>query len=523
MSKIIDPDGLAQTTDVVFDTGAKTIEIKITGAVTNADPGSTSGVTLQALYSFAKEEWKTDAGLNKFKFPIKMYTKTDGTFQNGWTFKAAGSRNCIRDGGWTEGSNIYAGIVSLGSFDSSADQAYYQQTQGYDQTTADFDKSGNLNETIDITSKTGYLKCFLRISAGLGTGKIYSEYNLLTEQSISALEPVLYKLPLSNSTDLKISIADTVLDAASAPYNGMKINYLKGSGFTTWANATPYAAGAVVKDNVTGRWKFTTAGGTSSGTSTANDVGATWVAYDGEVQIGTPYYAFNRIITANNATDTQIYNWTQRQLRKTTDINANDSTTVAQRSGLEMNGNVAELLLEYVGDTLKTKGGVYISGFNASSTNSIKFRPIIVDTGGVNADTYLPLVATTEVAFPYVATGNLVFSSNLTTETDANTKYTMYFADAGGNLFDSANAIIVKHNNTVDITGEITASSIGWTFDYDNNVQGSRSSNTDAAVVVVAQGLPGATWVSVEYTITRATGQTITINADDERNYSNPA
>src|SRR3990167_5836016 len=107
MAKIIDPDSIAQTTDVVFNTTLKEIEIKTTGAVSNTSPGSTSGVTLQCLYSFAKEEWKDDTALNKFKFPLKMYTKTDGTFINGWVFKNADSRNVIRDGGWTEGANQY--------------------------------------------------------------------------------------------------------------------------------------------------------------------------------------------------------------------------------------------------------------------------------------------------------------------------------------------------------------------------------------------------------------------------------
>ncbi|MEX2010500.1 MAG: hypothetical protein WD874_01705, partial [Parcubacteria group bacterium] len=383
---------------------------------------------------------------------------------------------------------------------------------------------GNLNESILITGFTGYLKKFLRISAGTGTGKLYAEYNLLTEQSISALEPVLYKFPLANSTDLKITIADATLDAASAPYNGMKINYLAGTGFTT-AAATTYVAGDVVKDGV-GRWAFCTTGGTvtTPGGAYASFGGTSvWEAYDGEKQIGANYYAFNRILTANDATDTQVYNWAQRQLRKTTDVNAGDSPTVGQRSGLVMKGNLAELLTEYVGDTLKTKGGLLITGFNTDSTNNIKFRPIVEDTGGVSTTTYLPLVSTTEVNYPFVSTGNLVFSTNLVDEPDADTKYTMYFDNAGGSVFDSSTAIIVKDNSTVDITGEITASSISFDFDYDNNVQGGRSAGTDAAVSVVAQGLNGATWVLATYTITRAAGQTITVNAEDERNYSNPA
>src|SRR3990167_6487564 len=352
MAKIVDPDSLAQTTDVVVSTGAKTIQIVTTGAVSNASPGSTSGVTLQALYSFLKEEWKTDTALNKFKFPIKMYTKTDGTFINGWTFADATSRNVIRDAGWTEGANEYAGIISLGNFDATSDQGYYQRVVGYTQSVTNFNKTGNLNEAILTTGATGYLKNFLRIQA-----KQYAEYNLLTEQSISALEPVLYKLPLANSTDLKTTDTDITIDttapyvgtatatntdgsvtaasptftSAAAPFvsgdvgklitiatgtnagqykiitytsasvvdvdrnfeatgatitynlrpRGMKLNFLKGVGFTTYANSTVYPAASVVIDD-TNRWFFTTAGGTSNAATRATDTGCTWVAYDGE-------------------------------------------------------------------------------------------------------------------------------------------------------------------------------------------------------------------------------------------------
>lgn len=536
MAKLIDPDSLSliidgspTTEEVSIDTTAKTVQLRSAGNLNNTSPGSTSGVTLQAVYSFLKEEWKTQATLNKFKFPLKMFTKTDGILINGWSWTDATTRNLIRDAGWEEiTGDKYAGIVSLGSFDASTDQATYQHIIGYDQSVINFNKTGNLNEAIMIYNATGpvdytgYLKLFLRIASGTGTGKLYSEYNLLTEQTISALEPVLYKLPLSNSTDLKITVTDATIDA-DAPYTGMKMNYLKGTLFVT-ATATSYSIADVVKDG-TGRWAFCTGAGTvvtpSNGYATFGGT-STWQAYDGEVQIGSTYYAFNRLLTANNGTDTQIYNWAQRQLRKTTDINANDSTTAGQRLGSVEKGNVAELLLEYVGDTLKTKAGLYISGFNTNSTNSIKFRDITVDGGGVNANTKLP-VTSTERAYPFVAAGNLNFSTNLVNETDSNTKYTMYFTNAGGNLFDSANAIIVKNNATTDITGQITASSIAFDFDYDGNVQGGRTAGTDAAVSIVAQGLPGATWVLTTFTITRSTGQSITINADDERNYSNPA
>lgn len=528
MAKIVDPDSLNQATEVVIDTAGKTIKLLVAGNLNDTAPGSTSGVTLQAVYSFLKEEWKTDAALNKFKFPIKMFTKTDGQFQNGWNWIGTDSgqtRQLVRDAGWTEiTGDKYAGLITLGNFDATGDQGYYLQTTGFTGTTANFDKTGNVNEAVMIynatgpVDSTGYLKAFLRIQA-----KLYGEYNLLSEQGISALEPVLYRLPLSNSTDLKVTAADATIDA-NTPYTGMKIDYLKGSGFTTWANSTVYAAGAVVQE-LTGspkRWFFTAAGGTSSGTDVQDDTGVTdWVAYYGEESINGVYYAFNRIVTGNNGTDREIYDWAMRQLRKTTDINAETVGIPASQRGFGVvKGNIAVPLVEYVGDTLKPKPGVLLRGFSSASTNNIIHRDITVGGGGLNSE-FVPITST-ERAFPTVASGTLEFSANLVSEADADTKYTMYFTTNPGGNFDTSSAIIVDNNSAADITGQITAASIAWDFDYTNNAQGGRTPNTNADVTVVAQGLPGAEWTIATATITATSGQTITVTANDERNYSNP-
>lgn len=614
MAKLVDPDSLNQSTEVVINTGAKTIQLAAAGNLSDTNPGSTSGVTLQAVYSFLKEEWKTDANLNKFKFPIKMYTKTDGTLQNGWSWADAQTRQLIRDGGWTEvDGDQYAGIISLGSFDSSTDQAYYQQVAGFSASTTNFDKTGNLNEAIRIkdagvTDYTGYLKVFLRIADGAGAGKLYSSYNLISEQGLSALEPVLYRLPLSNSTDLKINTADSTIDSATNPWQNIRIVYLKGAGFTQ-AAATTYAINDVVRDGA-GRWAFCTGAGTvtTPGGGYASFGGtSTWQAYDGEQQIGTNYYAFNRVIylTSGTATARQIYNWAQRQLRKTGDINTGTTTNNATQGGYgTVNGNVAVDLLEYVGDTLKTKPGVLIRNFDVNDQNSMVFRDITVGGGGLNSEG-VPLTST-ERTYPFVSAGTITFSSNLVSETDSNTNYAMYFTyitsttgtdislsgssgssttlnwtgttldhlingdyiktsgftnsanngvylvgavnttantaaltkqdstnptdEVAGasvtvleNPFDSAGAVIVDNNAGADISGEITAASINFDFDYTNNVQGGRSGGTNAEITVVAQGLPLAEWVSVTGTITQATGISIAVTANDERNYSNPA
>jgi hypothetical protein len=78
MPKIVDPDDLAQTSSVIFNFSsptARTIDLAtddISGSslIEPTISGSNTGVTLQALYSFCKEEWKTDNNLIKIPFPL---------------------------------------------------------------------------------------------------------------------------------------------------------------------------------------------------------------------------------------------------------------------------------------------------------------------------------------------------------------------------------------------------------------------------------------------------------------------
>jgi len=95
-------------------------------------------------------------------------------------------------------------------------------------------------------------------------------------------------------------------------------------------------------------------------------------------------------------------------------------------------------------------------------------------------------------------------------------------ANVKENPFESPGAIIVDDNSATDIDDEISAASIGWDFDYTNNNQGGRTADTDADVVVVAIAYDGAQYVVAYYTITKATGQIISVNAVDELNYLNP-
>ena len=446
MAKLTDPDSLNQATEVVFDAAAKTLQLLVAGNLNDTSPGKTSGVTGQCFYSFCKEEWRTDAGLNKYLFPIQMIFEAKFILINGWTWKDVQSKDLVRDAGFKENASgdEFSCIISLGDQTADSDPSYYTQATGFTATTASFDKTGELNENVDITGANTYYKAFNRVQ-----GKEYSSYALLVEQGISALSYQAYSFPLTNSTDNKITNNDGTVDAMT----GVKINYLLGKGFTTFADATTYVAESVVFDTSAARWYFTVIGGTSNNTTVATDTGVSdWVAYEGERQIGADWYAFNRILESDGSySTTENYEWAQRQLRKSTDINAADVATTAQQYGA-VNGELATDLAFFVGDQFTTEGGVFIDGYAPAEKNSYTFFDITVDGGGLDSENN-PLV-TTERNFPFVSTGNINFSANIVqAEVDnaGTTKYTLYF-DEITSTTDSTIGFTVGTSPSGDIT-----------------------------------------------------------------------
>lgn len=533
MTKLVDPDSLNQATEVVIDTGAKTIQLLVAGNLDDNSPGKTSGVTLQAVHSFLKEEWRTDAALNRFKFPLKPIFEAKFNWQNGWAPADAQTRDLIRDAGWQEiDGSRYSCMISLGAFNATSDQAYYQNVTGFDQSTLNFDKTGELNEAVQILDESGsptfnfltFFKAFNRIEA-----KSYDEYNLLTEQDISSLDYRAYSFPLSNENlDIKVTNSDATVSSTS-PWNNVTIDYHVGNLFASFAPSTAYSLDDVVQDaDDTGRWFICTVAGTSgaggSPLSVSNDSGtATFVSYAGERQIGSSWFAFNRIVDANDSTAAitkeEIYERLQWELRQVTDINDD----IAGDAFGTVNGNIAERLAFFEGDTLKTFGGVYIDDFNANDTNALSFGDITVDGGGLDA--FGVPVTTTDRTFPFVAAGTLSFSANYVA--DATAEYRMYFTndDAGdnaGNDYDTSGAIVVNDNGGSPIEGSITTATIAFDFDYDGNVQrGAGSAGVDAPVTVVAIS-NSVEWVIGEFTITRATGLSFPVNGGDDLVYNNP-
>ena len=463
MAKIIDPDDLVRSTtlgeigtdgNVWIDTAAREVSLDVFGSLT------TDGASLQAMYSYLKEEWKTDAALIKFPFPMVAITPEQFEFVDSWTPADATTVNLLRDGGFaiknTNGTSAeeYVGVITLGELGAS-DQVYYQQSNGGAAT--DVVLTGAVNQCVKVygdgagggvdngsaTDTRSYFKIFVREYQ-----KQYAQ-SILSDIGVTTFTYQAYRFPLANSADLKVTHNDATV-SSSLPYTDMSITY-----YATAQSRT----------------------------------------------IGASDYDFDIIIDADVANDgnlptaEEIYEFVEWSLRQNTDIDAGAGTVI---------GKTANGLLKFVGDTLVTSTGVFIDDFSETDINRIEFY----DDGGIKR------------VFPFVAAGAINFNDNLVSDTGA--IYRMFFTDVNGNNFGDSDAIIVQDNDDVDIAGNISGAQVQFTFDYDGNVQGSRTAGTDAPVTIVAIGLDKAQYVKATGTIARTNANSLSLVASLERNYSNP-
>ena len=363
MTLIIDPDDLNQGTEVAINTSAKTIALSVAGNLSN------DGVTGQALYSFLKEEWKSDSALIPYEFPMVSITPEQFEFVENWVPANDTTRNLLRSCGWREitASDViereYMGIVSLGNIDPGS-QPYYAFSS--DSAANDFDFTGIVNQGIqtfgdasngNFDKRSDTLTLFIRTQG--------NTYGSATSTSIglTSLNYIANRFPLAEASDLKISASDSDIQN-NAPYTGMEIRLYPSA-------------------------QSRTIGGTS--------------------------YNFGVIIDGNSGTAEQIYEFVQYQLRQNSDIDVD--------AGPANIGNLQDEFLGFVGDTLKTKlvnngdgggGGVYIDSFNSNDTNRLVFTD--------SSDT--------ERTFPFVSAGTLNFNSNLSGDADA--IYRMFFTTGFG-------------------------------------------------------------------------------------------
>jgi len=320
---------------------------------------------------------------------------------------------------------------------------------------------------------------------------------------VTTLTNQVYRFPLSESVD------NVITDLAAA--NGQTVAQLLTDISTT--PAAPYDDMAVGYFTTS----FTRSGFNALGGDTPSA---------GDTQFGVLIEADSGSFAGGPPTAEEIYAFLQATIQEDNDINDPDSLITGE-AGTVVNGLLADPLvaLASTGNTLSTLGqssnpagggtGVGIDNFDSNDTNRISQTD---DDGDLRS-------------FPFVAAGTINFNANLSTDTDA--VYRMFFTndDAGDNSgrdFGTIDAITVQDNTgPTDVEGSVPqaggGSSVAFDYDYDGNDQrGAASTSTDVPITLVAIGLGTAQYVLATGTITRATGQTFSLVAALERNFSNP-
>jgi hypothetical protein len=460
MALITDPDTLTyEVNDTV--SGTMMLTVRPTAKLlklTIVGALSADGVTMQTFYSKLKEIWLTEN--LAYDFPMESIFDEQFEFINDWRPADDATRNLFRSAGWAErASNVIVREYANITTLGSFGAAEQAYYSNQAGVTTNFTYTGPVNEGVQIYG-------------GVSDGNFNRRASFKAYLRIQGKTYDEYDLLTGQS-----------LAALTYKKYGVPL-----------ANATDI--------------KITVADATIDADAPYTGMSVTWFASSQETN-GTELpnvlaggsYSFGVVIDGNGGTAAQIYNWWQRQLRKATDIDADASTLI---------GKLAGQALEFVGDTLYTRAitnpdgggtGVFIDDLNSNSVNATYFT----DNGGTLRN------------YPFTAAGTLVFDANL--QADADAEYWMYFtADYG-----TSSAILVDNASGVDITGAVGGNaSIAWSFAYDTNTQGGRTAGTDAAVTVIAIGKETAKFVKTTHTITRTTGQTISLVAALERSYLNP-
>jgi len=532
MAKIIDPDSLVRASEkaklgedgnIWIDTPTSTISMAEYGDLTS------DGATIQAVYSYLKEEWKTDAALIKFPFPMVAITPEQFEYVEGWQPADMATVNLLRDGGFAVqdksgyASSMFAGVITLGDIGTS-DQVYYQQED--EGVSSNIVLTGAVNQAVKVysygagsdiefvadgskvTSTTTNLAAFMpgdkmTITGSTDNDGIVTVATVVSPTEITVVEAITDESAGADVvllTDYRSYFKIFVREQAKL-YAQSEQADIGVSQFTYQAYRFPLANGADLKVTHADTDIDSDGDGTADQGKYA-DMSITYYADNQTRDIGGTDYSFNIIIDADVANDgnyptaEEIYEFVEWSLRQDSDIDAGDGTVV---------GKTASALLKFVGDTLVTSTGVFIDDFSETDINRLEFY----DVDGIKR------------VFPFVAAGSINFNDNLVQDSGA--VYRMFFTDAQGNNFGDSDAIIVKDNADTDIAGDITSSSVQFTFDYDGNEQGGRTAGTDAPITVVAIGLDRAQYVKATSTIGRSNANSVSLVASLERNYANPA
>ena len=508
MAMITDPDLMAVGTEITIDTSARTFTLVAAGDLVAKD-----GVDANALWSFFVDLWAT-ATYQPYPFPMNKIDNRSGQYifgrdpggnYNGWKPANDATRQMIRNGGWSEYSNAgvlnrqYFNAVLQGSAPSGCQAYYLRKSVASGGTPVNYTFTDLPNEAVQVYGDASngnfddraFFKSFIR------------EYNYtyddasLTDISETATGP--YKLPfgMSSAAETKITAADGDVSTIS-PYTKIVARYFSGAFTKAVESGTGRNFGIVIDcgthSGIDGSMSasgntLTTA---AAGITGADFVGGTLKVHEGANKgtytiSGTPTGSVVTIsgtfaaaesnssftlypAAALGASLAQIYTKIQYLLRQNSDIDATGGTVT---------GKTADLLLNFVGDSLKCGlyaptnpngggSGVMVEGIADADLNSIVF--------------YDNTAASRE--YPYASAGTFSFNAPLTA--GGTGYYKLYYTTTpGGDDFGEAAAVIVNDKDGNPIQGSISGASISFSFDYTNNTQGGYGGSTNRNVTLV--------------------------------------
>ena len=386
------------------------------------------GVTGQAVFSKFEKDWKSDSYLiDTGDAPMLAIDADAGKFvigqdnqgnNNGWTWLDSvpfgiRTRKLLRNMGWDEISDAgvllqsWVGVGTLGSFEDAVnDKARYSfGTDTSVNNSVEFDFAGPVNEAINYYEEQvqpGSLAITLTttitrtggsfITEGYKVGGQYTarlaadagNNGTFTLTAVTALTLV--------TTGLTNNAADTTMVLAVNNINAIKLrNRIR--------DADPTGKTYTQANLLSGNYTALRSGFMTFPLSSVSDPNITET--DANIDINAPYtgmtltlhstpqslgadlvggpYNFGAVIVANNGTQKEVLEWVQRQLRKTTNIDAGAGTNI---------GVMLDDLATFVGAQLQlgisspTDGskffvnpegggsGVYITGLNAASKNT---------------------------------------------------------------------------------------------------------------------------------------------------------
>lgn len=481
MAKITDKSLLNVGTELIIDEVARTYQLVQAWNLIAKD-----WVSFQALYSKFVDLWAT-AWYQDSPFPMNTLDAKSGQYQigidagwnaNGWKPADNATRNMQRDAGWEEYDAakvllmIFTGIVWLGSINLWA-QWYYQKSLWAVPVDFVYDDMPNIAIQVfwnvdnwNFDDRT-YFKSFVREQ-----GKKYTD-SVLSDSANTNTWAYTVPMLLTNEDDLNITDLD--IEMINAPYSGVTIEYHDGNGFTTAVVETLVIDD--VRQDTVGRWFICTTGGTVDAAGVAdystNTGTAVLAPYAGERLVGASYYAYSVVIEGNSATLKEIYTKVQYELRQNSDIDSWTGVVIWQ---------TADLLANFVGSTLETTLWVYVDNIQWAQANDIKFQD----------------VSWTNRLNPYASAWDMSFNWVMVW---AGSSFRLMYTTWPGAWDDywEAWAITVLDNSWVPITWVISAWTIAFDFDYDNDTNGGAAA-TDKPVTLIgirpnSSKFAVATWV----------------------------